>query len=82
MQENRNGKVTTYTYDALGQLIRVSDPDDPTAGESGTTWLYNCDRGGDILSKFCRRHTRGMSHAIQARSAVDRPSPKLAARTV
>ena len=30
--ETRNGKVTTYTYDALGQLIRVNDPNDPTAG--------------------------------------------------
>ena len=46
-----NGKVTTYTYDALGQLIRVNDPNDPTAGESGTTWVYEYDRGGNILSK-------------------------------
>ena len=30
--ETRNGKVTAYTYDALGQLIRVNDPNDPTAG--------------------------------------------------
>ena len=26
VQENRNGKVTTYTYDALGYLIRVVRP--------------------------------------------------------
>ena len=42
-----------YTYDALGRLIRVNDPNDPTAGEGGTTWLYNYERGGDILSKSC-----------------------------
>ena len=59
VQENRNGKVTTYTYDALGQLIRVNDPNDPTAGEGGTTWLYNYDRGGNILSKSCHRYTDG-----------------------
>ena len=35
MQETYSGKVTTYTYDALGQRIRVNDPDDPTAGEGG-----------------------------------------------
>ena len=57
--ENRNGKVTTYTYDALGQLIRVNDPNDPTAGESGTTWLYTYDRGGNILSKSYYRYTTG-----------------------
>ena len=59
VQENRNGKVTTYTYDALGQLIRVNDPDDPTAGEGGTTWLYEYDRGGNILSKSYYSYTTG-----------------------
>ena len=59
VQENRNGKVTTYSYDALGQLIRVNDPNDPTAGESGTTWLYTYDRGGNILSKSYYRYTTG-----------------------
>ena len=59
VQENRNGKVTTYTYDALGQLIRVNDPNDPTAGEGGTTWLYSYDRGGNILSKSYHRYTTG-----------------------
>ena len=57
--ETRNGKVTTYTYDALGQLIRVNDPNDPTAGESGTTWLYTYDRGGNILSKSYYSYTTG-----------------------
>ena len=59
VQENRNGKVTTYSYDALGQLIRVNDPNDPTAGEGGTTWLYNYDRGGNILSKSYYSYTTG-----------------------
>ena len=59
VQENRNGKVTTYTYDALGQLIRVNDPDDPTAGEGGTTWVYEYDRGGNILSKSYYSYTTG-----------------------
>ena len=52
-------KVTTYSYDALGQLIRVNDPNDPTAGEGGTTWLYNYDRGGNILSKTYHAYTTG-----------------------
>ena len=57
--ETRNGKVTAYTYDALGQLIRVNDPNDPTAGESGTTWVYEYDRGGNILSKSYHSYTTG-----------------------
>ena len=59
VQENRNGKVTTYSYDALGQLIRVNDPNDPTAGEGGTTWLYEYDCGGNILSKSYHSYTTG-----------------------
>ena len=57
--ETRNGKVTTYTYDALGQLIRVNDPHDTTAGASGTTWVYTYDRGGNILSKSYYAYTTG-----------------------
>ena len=57
--ETRNGAVTTYTYDTLGQLIRVNDPNDTTAGESGTTWLYNYDRGGNITSKSYYAYTTG-----------------------
>ena len=34
-----------YTYDALGQLIRVVD------GQEGATWEYAYDQGGNILSK-------------------------------
>ncbi len=57
--ETRNGKVITYTYDALGQLIRVNDPNDPTAGSAGTTWVYNYDCGGNITSKSCHAYTTG-----------------------
>ena len=46
-----NGKVTAYSYDPLGQLIRVNDQDDLTSGTSGTTWTYEYDQGGNILSK-------------------------------
>ena len=51
--------MTTYSYDALGQLIRVNDPNDPTAGESGTTWVYEYDRGGNILFKSYYAYTTG-----------------------
>ena len=37
----------------------MNDPNDPTAGESGTTWLYTYDRGGNILSKSYYSHTTG-----------------------
>ena len=57
VSETRNGVCTTYSYDALGQLIRVNDPNDATAGESGTTWVYNYDRGGNILSKSYHVYT-------------------------
>ena len=33
--ETRNGNITTYEYDALGQLVRVNDPIDNTAFEVG-----------------------------------------------
>ncbi len=46
-----NGKLTTYTYDALGQLIRVDDQSDTTSGANGTTWKYTYDQGGNILKK-------------------------------
>ena len=51
--ETRNGVTTTYEYDELGQLIRVNDPNDPAADSvRGTTWVYNYDRGGNILQKL------------------------------
>ena len=46
-----NGKWTGYTYDALGQLIQVNDRSDTRAGDKGSTWVYEYDRGGNILSK-------------------------------
>ena len=51
--ETRNGKKTTYSYDALGQLIRVNDP------HENTTWVYNYDRGGNITSKVKYAYTTG-----------------------
>ncbi|MBR3764013.1 MAG: hypothetical protein IKK57_05610 [Clostridia bacterium] len=41
----QDGVTTSYTYDALGQLIRVVD------GQEGATWEYEYDQGGNILSK-------------------------------
>lgn len=42
---------STTTLDALGQLIRVNDRSDTRAGSTGSTWVYEYDRGGNILSK-------------------------------
>ena len=41
----------SYEYDKLGQLTRVNDQTDPTAGNTGTTWTYRYDLGGNILEK-------------------------------
>lgn len=41
----QDGAETAYTYDALGQLIRVVD------GQEGATWEYDYDQGGNIKSK-------------------------------
>ena len=57
--ETRNGMITTYAYDALGQLIRVNDPHDTSAGSTGTTWVFNYDRGGNITSKVKYAYTTG-----------------------
>lgn len=78
MQETHSGKVTTYTYDALGQLIRVNDPNDSSGGRG---WHPHGCTTGDILFKFCHRYATGMSHTIQARFAIDGPSLKPAAHT-
>ena len=62
--ETRNGNTTTYEYDALGQLVRVNDPNDPTAynegrlSNNGTTWIYAYDRGGNILAKEISSNVR------------------------
>ena len=55
--EARNGVTVSYEYDELGQLIRVNDPNDTTAGASGTTWVYTYDRGGNILNKSAYGYT-------------------------
>ena len=57
--ETRNGNITTYEYDALGQLVRVNDKNDTTGGSTGTTWIYAYDRGGNILSKTAYAYTTG-----------------------
>ena len=50
-------------YDSIGQLIQVTHPNDTTAGESGTTWKYTYDRGGNILSKAAYTYTTGTTGA-------------------
>ena len=51
--------TVSYEYDELGQLTRVNDPNDTTAGASGTTWVYTYDRGGNILRKDAYSYTTG-----------------------
>ena len=53
ISEKRNGVETTYAHDSLGQLIRVNDPNE------NATWVYNYDRGGNILSKAKYAYTTG-----------------------
>ena len=55
----QNGKLTSYAYDPLGQLIRVNDQNDLTSGENGTTWTYAYDLGGNILNKKRYAYTVG-----------------------
>ena len=65
--ETRNNVTTTYEYDAMGQLIRVNDPNDTTSGTTGTTWVYSYDRGGNILSKMRYAYTTGtLGTALQS----------------
>ena len=56
--ESENGVAVAYAYDPLGQLIRVNDPYDGTAG-NGTTWEYEYDQGGNILNKRAYTYTDG-----------------------
>lgn len=49
----------TYVYDLLGQLIRVNDPYDTTAGTAGTTWVFAYDHGGNIQKKTAYAYTTG-----------------------
>ena len=37
----------------------MNDPNDTTSGTTGTTWVYNYDRGGNILSKSRYAYTTG-----------------------
>ena len=61
--ENRVGgsyaALTTYAYDTLGQLVRVNDPTDTRGGSTGTTWVYNYDRGGNLTSREKFAYTTG-----------------------
>ncbi len=57
-------KEITYKYDKLGQLIRVNDPFDTTAGVDGTTWIFAYDLGGNILSKSYYAFTTGTVGAV------------------
>ena len=52
-------KITGYVYDAIGQLIRVNDQTDTTAGTNGTTWVFTYDLGGNILTKKAYAYTTG-----------------------
>ena len=56
--ESTAGVAVAYAYDPLGQLIRVNDPYDGTAG-NGTTWEYEYDQGGNILNKRAYTYTDG-----------------------
>ena len=59
--ETRGGKTTTYAYDALGQLTRVNDP------HENATWVYQYDRGGNILRKIKYAYTTGtLGHPASA----------------
>ena len=60
-----NGKWTGYTYDALGQLIQVNDHSDTRAGDNGSTWVYEYDRGGNILSKKLYPYANTSSEPLQ-----------------
>lgn len=53
ISETRKGQTTSYAYDALGQMIRVNDP------HLNQTWVFNYDRGGNILSKVRYAFTTG-----------------------
>ncbi len=80
--ETRNGNTTTYGYDALGQLVRVNDPCDNTIAietqdpqNTGTTWIYAYDRGGNILSKTAYAYTReDVGTAIRSLRRTDKPN--------
>ena len=45
VSEKRGNLTTTYHYDSLGQLVQVNDP------HENATWVYQYDRGGNIIQK-------------------------------
>ena len=50
----------------MGQLIRVNDQTDTTSGNTGTTWTFEYDRGGNILNKKRYAYTTGtLGSALQ-----------------
>ncbi|MBQ7714539.1 MAG: hypothetical protein IJT70_01585 [Clostridia bacterium] len=50
----KNGlSYRSYKYDALGELIRENNTD------SGETYLYTYDEGGNILAKYVYPYTSG-----------------------
>ena len=59
LTETHGGKTRSYVYDAIGQLVRVNDPWDTESGSTGTTWVYEYDRGGNILNKNRYAYTTG-----------------------
>ena len=61
----RDGKTPAYTYDTLGQLVRVNDRSDTRAGEDGSTWVYEYDQGGNILSKKLYPYADTSSEPLQ-----------------
>ena len=61
----------TYAYDRLGQLKRANNPSDKTAGQTGTTWVYAYDRGGNILNKKAYVYTEGSSAITTEAVLVD-----------
>ena len=58
----QDGITTSYTYDALGQLIRVVD------GQEGATWEYTYDQGGNILSK--KKYALGVTSGTVSESKI------------
>ena len=61
----RGSVTTTYAYDGIGQLTRVNDPNDTAGGSSGTTWVYEYDRGGNMTAKKRYAYTTGTLGTVQ-----------------
>ena len=56
--EKRNGASNTYSYDGLGQLTRAN-----VSGQS--SWVYEYDRGGNLVSKKKYAYTTGSLGSVQ-----------------